>query len=263
MIALAPQVLFDWLWPHVASVGLCAARLLPVVFLCPLLGGPVAPGVVRLGVVLALSLFVHVGGGVDASEALSEPSQALWPLACELVFGVALGLVAAAPYDAAKVGGRVIDLVRGTSAEAALPQAGTRESATGELLGNWLLAMAATGVGLSLTLRALLSTFLLWPPGGVRFGEHWAEQVAAVVVGAMSAGLAIGAPVAACCLAADGLVGLASRLGAGSALHELSAPLRILGGGLVLWLGLGVIATKLLESLTAVSSGLAAMAVTP
>lgn len=259
----ASALISGWLWPHLASVALCAARLLPVVFLCPLLGGPMSPGVVRLGVVLSLALFVHLAGGVSAPAGLLGPLDALWPMACELAFGTALGLIAAAPFDAAKTGGRIIDLVRGTSAEAALPQAGTRESASGELLSNWLLALAATGVGLPLTLRALLSTFLLWPPGGVRFGEHWATHAAAVVGGAMSAGLAIGAPVAACCLAADGLVGLASRLGAGGALQELSAPLRILGGGLVLWMGLGVIATRLLEELAGVAGGLASMAVAP
>jgi flagellar biosynthesis protein FliR len=237
---------------------LCAGRLLPVVFLCPLLGGHVAPPVVRLAVVLGLSAFVHLAGGIGAPP-LSTPAAWVWPLVRELMLGTALGLVAAAPYDVAKLGGRIIDLVRGTSSEAALPQAGTRESATGEGLEKWLLALAATGFALPLTLRALMETFAVVPLGVGLPGAVLATEIAVLVGATMAAGLAIGAPVAACCLAVDGLLALASRVGAGVSLQDLSAPLRILGGGAVLWLGFGVVAERLLAELAQVASGMAGL----
>ena len=68
---------------------------------------------------------------------------ALSPLACgapegafevlvrcghEASVGLLVGMGAALPFDGARMGGRLIDLVRGTSAEAALPVAGHRES---------------------------------------------------------------------------------------------------------------------------------------
>lgn len=244
--------------PHVGAMVLCAGRLLPVVFLCPLLGGHVAPPVVRLSVVLGLSAFVHLAGGVGAPSLVS-PIDWVWPLLKELMLGTALGLVAAAPYDVARLGGRIIDLVRGTSSEAALPQAGTRESATGEGLEKWLLALAATGFALPLTLRALTETFAAVPLGVGLPGAVLATEIAVLVGATMAAGLAIGAPIAACCLAADGLLALASRVGAGASLQDLSAPLRILGGGAVLWLGFGIVAERLLAELARIAPGVDAL----
>ena len=50
--------------PHVVSVALCGARLIPVALLCPLLGGISAPTSVRLGVALSFGLAVHFAGGL-------------------------------------------------------------------------------------------------------------------------------------------------------------------------------------------------------
>lgn len=246
--------------PHVVSLGLVSARLLPVVFLCPLFGGTTAPPTVRLSLVVALGAFLHVAGGVRVAPELLEGGRWIGALIRELVFGSALGLAAAAPYDAAKLGGRFIDLVRGTSAEAALPVAGTRESATGEALGRWLLALAAVTFGLPLTLGALVKTFAAVAPGVSGFGELWAQEAALLVGSTMAAGLAIGAPIAAFCLLVDGLLATAGRLGGGASLQELSAPARILGGAVVLWLGLGLIGGRLLEELGKVATDIARMA---
>ncbi len=55
----------------------------------------------------------------------------------------------------------------------------------------------------------------------------------------MATGLAVGAPIAAAVLAVDCLMGMASRAAPQVNLQELGAPLRILGGGALLWLGRG------------------------
>ena len=246
--------------PHVVSFGLIAARLLPVVFLCPLFGGAAAPPTVRLALVVALGAFLHVAGGVRAAPELLEGGRWIGAWVRELVFGTALGLAAAAPYDAARLGGRFIDLVRGTSAEAALPMAGTRESATGELLGRWLLALAAVTFGFPLTLGALVQTFVAVGPGVLGDSELWAREATLLVGSAMAAGLAIGAPIAAFCLLVDGLLATAGRLGGGASLQEVSAPARILGGAVVLWLGLGLIGGRLLEELGKVAHDVARLA---
>ncbi|MCA3011618.1 MAG: type III secretion protein, partial [Myxococcaceae bacterium] len=48
------------------AVAAIAARLVPVAFLCPLLGGQLAPTTVKLGLVLSLALFLHAAAGVEA-----------------------------------------------------------------------------------------------------------------------------------------------------------------------------------------------------
>jgi flagellar biosynthesis protein FliR len=248
------------LGPSVLAVALCATRLLPVAFLCPLLGGQAAPTTVKLGVVLSLSLFLHLGAGVVAPET----SAGTWGIAAlalkELAYGTCVGLVAALPFDAARMGGRFIDSFRGTSAEASLPQVGTRESATGDALYQLLVALALTGAALPRVLAGLLGGF-----GWVGLGAYVPTEAAALHVvtlagSALATGLAIGAPVAAAVMAVDCFIGLASRAAPQLSLQDVGTPLRILGGGALLWLSVGLLCERLLVGATSVDGMLRGLA---
>lgn len=247
MTAAALAAAIDALGPHLAALALIAARLLPVAFLCPLLGGSHTPSHVKLGLVLALGGFLHFGAGVGFTPADGLTLAAL--AGREALFGIALGLVAALPFDAARIGGRFIDLFRGSSAEAALPMAGTREAATGELLFHLLLALACAGGALPLLVDALARSYVLLPPGGALSTDHLAEGVVSAVGVAFGTGLAIGAPIAGLALLLDLGLGLAARGAPQLSLQETATPLRLLGGAAALWLGLGVLAERLLATL--------------
>lgn len=237
--------LVDALEPHVVATALIAARLVPVAFLCPLLGGSHAPTHVKLGLVLALSLFLHVAAGVGLPAGATSAFDFVGIAFKEVLLGTTLGLLAALPFDAARMGGRFIDLFRGSSAEAALPMAGSKEAATGDALYHLLLALASTGVVLPLTLGALFRSYALAPLGTFVHSEAVALEAAGLVGGAFATGLAIGAPIAGVSLAVDACLGLASRAAPGMNLQDTGAPLRILGGGAVVWLAIGLIAARL------------------
>jgi type III secretion protein T len=233
------------LWPHLLAVALIAARLGPVAFLCPVLGGAQAPSQVKLGVVLALALFLHLEAGV-APAPVARGALEVGGLALkEATLGAALGLLASLPFDAARMGGRLVDLFRGSSAEAALPLSGTREAAAGEALYNLLLALAAAGPLAPLLVGALLRTYRWAPLGTLGPSADLALEVARLVGGAFSTALALGAPVAGASLAVDTLLGLASRAAPGVSLQDAAAPVKILGGAAVFWLALGVLADRL------------------
>jgi type III secretion protein T len=232
------------LQPHVVAVALIGARLVPVAFLCPLLGGSHAPTHVKLGVVLALAGSLHGAGGIMAPSVAGVVELAALG-ARELLFGVALGLIASLPFDAARMGGRFIDLFRGSSAEAALPMAGTKEAATGDALYHLLLALGAAG-GLSpLLLGALFRSYSLVPVARPVISEAIALSVAQLVSATFSTGFALGAPIAALALTIDLGLGLASRAAPQMSLQEPATPLRILAGGALLWLTIGLLAARL------------------
>ncbi len=244
----------EWAWlasselmtPHVVSVAVIAARLLPVAFLCPLLGGQVAPMTVKLGLVLSLALFLHAAAGVDAP--VTDSSLSLVGLVFrEFLVGTTLGLVAALPFDAARMGGRFIDLFRGSSAEAALPMTGSKESAAGDALYQLLVALCAAGFVMPLLLSSLFRSFTLVPPGAFTHGEAVITEVVHLVGTAFATGLALGAPIAGVSLAVDAVMGLASRAAPQMNLQDTGAPLRILGGGAVLWLTVGLLTDRLLS----------------
>jgi flagellar biosynthetic protein FliR/type III secretion protein T len=250
MNELAQAITAGLVQAHVVSVAVIAARLLPVAFLCPLLGGQLAPTTVKLGLVLSLSLFLHLACGVDAPPVPS--SFGLVGLVFrEFALGTTIGLIAALPFDAARMGGRFIDLFRGSSAEAALPMTGSRESASGDGLYQALLALAAAGVAMPLVLAALFRSYALVSPGGFSHSEGVVTQVVSLVGGAFGTGLALGAPIAGVSLAVDAVMGLASRAAPNMNLQDTGAPARILAGGAVLWLSIGVLTERLLAAVSA------------
>jgi flagellar biosynthesis protein FliR len=237
--------LWAQLGPHLIAVALIASRLVPVAFLCPLLGGAQAPTPVKLSVVLALSLFLHLEADVAPGVAALGAARAAGLALQEAVLGTAVGLLASLPFDVARMGGRFSDLFRGSSAEAALPLAGTREAAAGEALSHLLVAVAAAGPLAPLLVGAVLRSYRWAPLGRTPLSGDMGLEVARLVGGAFSTALALGAPVAAASLAIDTALGLAARAAPGVSLQEVSAPVKILGGAAVLWLGLGVLADRL------------------
>lgn len=242
--------LFEAFALHAKAVAVCAARLLPIVFLAPFLGGQAAPAPVRLATVLSLALGLHFAGAVSPAP---EAVAGLWALGAavirELCFGLAIGLVASLPFDAARIGGRFIDLFRGTSAEAVLPVSGTREAATGDAFFHLVVALAIASGASSLVLSAAWRTFAVVPAGGAVTSEELVTLLVRFVAGTFAAGFAIGAPIAALSLAVDALLGLFARAAPQLQVAEMGAPIRILGGGAVLWLAVGLFCHRLLTEL--------------
>ena len=246
----------ELLGPHIVSVALCASRLVPVAFLCPILGGQAAPATVKLSLVLSLALFLHLVAGVALPTPVETPVELVALVLRELAYGISVGLIAALPFDAARMGGRFIDLFRGTSAEASLPQAGSRESATGDGLYQLLVALVVTGGLFPIVVSGLLRGFEVVRLGAFVPSEGAALYAVTLAGGAMATGLAVGAPIAAAVLTVDCFMGMASRAAPQVNLQELGAPLRILGGGAVLWLGVGVICERLLGGVVGLEDAL-------
>ena len=259
MTSIELQLQLAALTPHVIAVALCAARLLPVVFLCPVLGGEAAPTTVKLGVVLALSMCVHVAGGVAPVGAVTDALTFAALTVREFSFGVALGLVASLPFDAGRMGGKFIDLFRGSSAEAALPHAGIRESATGDGLYQLLVALVATGAVLPLILKGLFHSYAVVKLGAFVHTESAAMQVVALAGTALGTGLAVGAPIAASAMAVDCVMGLASRAAPQMNLQDVGSPLKILAGGALLFLTLGVLAERMLAEVATTGGAMATL----
>lgn len=233
-----------WLWQLLAPHALAVARLAPVAFLCPLLGGAIAPPTVRLSVAVALSaLAVRVAPPAELPATLPGFVAALL---LEALFGLGLGLAASVPFDAARVSGRLIDLARGSSAEAALPHAGSRETASGDLLYQLLVAAAATSVVFPALVSALLKGFAAVPPGRAALALLDVDAAIETTGGVLATGLAVAAPVFVACLLVDAVVAVAARVGPSFALQEQLPGTRLMVGALAFWVGLGSAADALL-----------------
>jgi type III secretion protein T len=227
--------------PELLAWALASMRVLPVTLLCPVLGGQLVHAPVRLAVAGALGLALRPVAGVVPAASL----EVLERCAREAAVGLLVGVGAALPFDAARVGGRLIDLVRGTSAEAALPGVGHREAVTGDLLHQLLVSLAVAAGALPALVRAVARSYALVPAGG-GVADAGALAIARLVGVAVATGLVVAAPVVALSWATDAALGLMLRAAPGLAATELATPVRILGGATALWLTLGLVADRLL-----------------
>lgn len=237
----AAAQLLEAVRPELLAWALASVRVLPVTLLCPVLGGQLVPAPVRLAVAGALALGVRPLVG----EMPWSSVEIFARCGREAALGLLIGMGAALPFDAARMGGRLVDLVRGTSAEAALPVAGHREAATGDLLHQLLLSLAVAGGALPVVVHALARSYVLAPQGSALAGDG-SLALARLVGVALATGLAMAAPVVALSWATDAAVGLVLRAAPGLPATELATPVRILGGGTALWLSLGLVADRLL-----------------
>ncbi len=202
-MSLAP--LLAWLAPAL----LCSLRLVPVAMTSPFLGGPLAPAPVRLALALGLGACVArlcavaVPGGVVAFTVAAG---------VELAAGLVLALLVAVPVEAARAAGRLTDTLRGaTLAELHVAPIRQRESASGDLLAQWVVVLAAWAGADRLLLRGLLGSFVDLPPG-LPFRPEAAAEVALHGASALVASaVSLAAPAAAGVLAVDLVLGLAAR----------------------------------------------------
>lgn len=234
------------LWSHGIVIALACARLLPVAFLSPVLGGQSAPVSVRLALVLSIALWVDLEGGVPVALTV-QPAWVLWGfVAKELVFGTAVGMVASLPFDGARVAGRLIDLFRGSSAEALLPVVGSREAVSGDALYQLVVALGVLGGVLPTILQALLRGFAVAGLGAAGMGGGVARLAWELASSAFLTGVGVGAPIAVVCGLCDLVLALIARSVPRFSIHELHAPVRILLGSVFFWLGAWVFADALL-----------------
>jgi type III secretion protein T len=196
--------------PRAAAAALHGVRLLPTALLCPFLGGPLVPPVVRLSLAFGLGACAWSAAG---GEPFAGGAAALSAAAArELVLGTGLGVLAAFPFDAARAGGRIADTLRGaTLAELHVAPLRQRESAAGDLLVQWLVVLAATSGGDRLVVAALLDTFRAVPVGAAPRGAALLDAGLRGAGDLVSCALALGAPAAAGVLAADLALALAGR----------------------------------------------------
>jgi type III secretory pathway component EscT len=226
-----------------AGALLCGLRLLPAALLSPFLGGPAVPAAVRLALALGL------GSAAAAAAGSAPPGGAalLAAAARELALGLALGLCAALPLEAARAAGRLADTLRGaTLAELHAGPLRQRETALGDLLAWWAVVLAGSAGADRLLLASLLATFASLPPGGGAPAPALFQAGVASAAELAAAGLCLGAPAAAGVLCADLAIAAAARaspaLGAGAlaqparaglGLLAIAFPAAALGGRLV------------------------------
>jgi type III secretory pathway component EscT len=211
---------------------LAALRLAPVAMASPFLGGPLAPPIVRLALAVGLGLAgASLAPGVEPPAGLALAAAGLR----ELALGAVLAVAAAAPVEAARAAGRLVDTFRGaTLAELHVAPLRQRESASGDLLAQWVIVLAALAGGDRLVVTGLVGSFAAVPPGAA-FALDAAREVALrAAAEVLAAAAAVSAPAAAGVLAADLALAVAARVAPRLGVVNVAQPARAALGLLAL-----------------------------
>lgn len=246
------MIAVDRLAALLVAGALGVARLAPVVWLVPPLGGQRLPAVARVGFALLLAgLAAPALLSATAAAGLADLTvlQLALLMAREVVVGLCLALVATAVFRAAEVAGRLGDTLRGASlAEVLVPTSDERASPLGALY-----VLIATLVffrigGVPRLVEGLLRSYQAVPIGG-GLGAVAARRAALVVATAsarlIASGLALAAPVVVALWLADLGLALIARVAPQVPVYFLGLPLKgLLAIGIVL-LGLGALEAAL------------------
>lgn len=228
-----------------AGALLSALRLLPVALSSPFLGGPVAPPPVRLGLALALGWAGNQLSGAPP-VALDGAVELLAASARELSLGTLLALAATLPVEAARAAGRLTDTLRGaTLSELHVAPIRQRESATGDLLAQWCVVVAAWSGGDRLLIHGLLGTFSRLAPGAPFPPPLLGAGGLQLVTELLCSALAIAAPATAGVLAADLAIALIERVSPGVGAANAATPARAALGLCALAIGAAAVGGRL------------------
>jgi len=141
-------------------------RVLPIVFLTPFLGGRLVPATTKMGISLAMAVLIWPAVVGNVTTPMANMSALVFvPLMLkELFIGYVIGFVASEIFYAMEIGGRVLDVLRGSNmAEVQVPELGFRASPLGLFLFQMLLIVFIGIGGHRIFLQAFIESFALVP----------------------------------------------------------------------------------------------------
>lgn len=143
-------------------------RTLPIIFLTPFLGGKLVPPTTKMSLafLIAMVMFPAATGGM-IGPLKANPLVFIVLMLKELFIGYTLGYVASKLFYAMEIGGRILDVMRGSNmAEVQVPELSLRASPLGQFLFQMLL-MVFLGLGAHRWfLNAFADSFLVVPIDG-------------------------------------------------------------------------------------------------
>ena len=211
---------------------LIAGRVLPVVLLVPAFGGRRLPIPVKLGLVACVVAAVYPQAGVAGPVPAGLAFIGL--LLKELAVGTVLALAGSCLFEGMRMGGQLIDNLRGSAgAHALVPHSEERTSPVGDLhLLLCILVFFAAG-GPALFLRALQQSLASLPvcclPKAAQCAQA-ADLALAVTAQAIRMGVSIAFPAMVALLTADMLLGFMNRTAPQIQVFFLGMPLRAIVG---------------------------------
>ena len=173
------------LWEPMIIGALILIRILPIVFQTPFLGGKLVPTETRMGLAVGLTLLVWPYATADLGPVEANAAVLIVLMAKELFLGFVIGFVATELFYAMEVGGRAVDVMRGSNmAEVQVPELQLRVSPIGQFNFQLLLVIFCALNGHGHFIESVIESFHLCPVDAFPTftGGGWEEMVDRILV---------------------------------------------------------------------------------
>lgn len=224
----------------VALTFLMLARIGPVVFITPFLGGPRLPATVRTVVAGVLVLAMWPSAWVVSGDLEGSGGFLMLLVVKEGLVGMILAIMAGILFVAIEAGGRIIDLTRGAqNAQVFTGQSTDPSSPVGALFLLFAIVTFMALGGHLMVISALEKSYDVIPLAGWPRAAAWTGAARlAVYVGSEFFLVAVGlaAPVIATAFILEISLGLAGRLAPQMPAYFIGLPLKAWGAILIVFL---------------------------
>jgi len=214
--------------------ALAVARIAPVLWMVPFLGGRTLPPEARIALAVLATLLVFPALATGAVP--TSPLAIVALLFKEVLIGAAMGLVTALPFAALEMSGRLVDTIRGANlAEVLDPHSGQRTSPLGEL--HLLLGVAVFLLigGHHAFLRTLAESFvavpvLEFPSASPASAGAFVQAVAELGAAALATAVGLAGPAIVAIVASEVALGILNRAAPQMGVYFVGMPLRAAAG---------------------------------
>lgn len=220
---------------------LAMARWAPVITLAPFIGGRLIPAPVRMALVILFSLLVLPAISQTAVLPLAISTVQWWALVLKEVFiGLAIGFAASLVFWGGEMGGRLIDVVRGTTtANLMIPQAAVQSSILGDVYFQLFVVLYLVSGAHRFFFAAVADSYRLLPPTELGLGLAGGAEIYLLAVGQLFVvAVKIIAPALVVVMFLDIMLGVANRMAPQLNVHFLGMSLKASLASLALALSL-------------------------
>lgn len=226
------------------------ARVGAVLMLLPIFSEDAVPG--RIRILIAIGMTAGMWGLLGPTALAAVTDRALLPalLISELLVGLAMGTVIRILFNAISIAGSIISTQTGLSSAILFDPAQAGQAA---LLSKFVTVVAAI-VCMSmhvhhLWIGSILSSYRMFPIGGLPPGQDFAMLAVDVVGRATQIGMGLAAPLVIYGIVFNVALGLAARLAPAIQIYFIAQPLNLLLGVALTAFLMGGILTNFAEAM--------------
>lgn len=235
-----------WLNAILLPGALILIRVLPIIFITPFMGGKLIPPETRIGLSIGMTILVFpFATSVGVLDLNITGLGFIMLVLKEMFIGFVIGFIANALFMAMEVGGRALDVMRGSNqAEVQVPELQLRASPVGQFNFQLLLVIFCTMNGHVYFIESVIESFRVVPvdqfPAFTRGMEDFVDQLLVHTTSLFAIAFALVFPGLFASLLVDIVFGMFNRIAPQLNAYFMALGVKAMAGLIMLFFAMGL-----------------------